>query len=375
MVHSECDKESPPASRNDKGEDAITDAVSQVMARMHGIEAGLTPLGPVLTSEVKVEGTTTKALLDTGSPVSIISLDVFLQAASAGRTKDQSPDDWGKEVHKHLPTTMSLHSYGGNELPVVAQVSCRLSRGSFSVEGVWQVQKGAPVNLLLGTDTLSQLGFSLTEKTDSTTCTRDILHSGATTLQPTSTEIADVKLIRPAHLRAGHSKLLRVKTSSPMVRGKACVFEPVTQPWGYRGLFMPDAVVEVGNTGETTLVVANTDVESVLLGGDYVMGSLEKCEVVQPGCHKDTLEVCVSAVQTPVLGSEHVEKLQHALKLDVISLPSEEHTQLVSLVMEFVHLFALYDSDLGRTSQVTYHIDTGDSPLIKQLPRRIPFVL
>ena len=84
---------------------------------------------------------------------------------------------------------------------------------------------GAPVNyctrhlnLLLGTDILSLLGFSLTEKTDSATGTEDILHTGATTLQPTSTETAEVKLIRPARLPAGHVKLLQVKSSCPRVR-------------------------------------------------------------------------------------------------------------------------------------------------------------
>ena len=222
MVQPECDKESSPVSSKGKEEEeAITEAVSRVVARMHGIEAGPTPLGPVLTSKVQVDGATTKALLDTGSPVNIISLDFVLQAASAGRSKDQSPGNWGKEVCKCFqPTTVSLRSYGGAELPIVAQISCQLSRRGFSVESVLQVQKGAPVDLLLGTDTLPLLGFSLTEKTDNATGTEDILHTGAATLQPTSTETAEVKLIRPARLPVGHTKLLRVKTSSPRVSGK-----------------------------------------------------------------------------------------------------------------------------------------------------------
>ena len=87
MVQPECDKESSPISSKGKEEEAITEAVSRVVARMHGIEAGPTPLGPVLTSEVKVDGATTQALLDTGSPVSIISLDFILQAESAGRSR------------------------------------------------------------------------------------------------------------------------------------------------------------------------------------------------------------------------------------------------------------------------------------------------
>ena len=39
MVQPECDKESSPISIKGKEEEAITEAVSRVVARMHGIEA------------------------------------------------------------------------------------------------------------------------------------------------------------------------------------------------------------------------------------------------------------------------------------------------------------------------------------------------
>ena len=37
-------------------------------------------------------------------------------------------------------------------------------------------------------------------------------------------------------------------------------------------------------------------------------------------------------------------------------------------------MFAVDDSELGRTSLVQHTIDTGDHPPIKQQPRRTPFV-
>ena len=78
MLRTDEDKET--------SEDVVKEAVSQVVARMHGIKVG----SPVLTSDVEVDGSTTKALLDTGSPVSIISLDFFLQTASARKPKEQT---------------------------------------------------------------------------------------------------------------------------------------------------------------------------------------------------------------------------------------------------------------------------------------------
>ena len=49
--------------------------------------------------------------------------------------------------------TVSLRSYGGNELPNKVCVS----RGKLIVETVVQVQKEAPTDLLLGTVVLSHL--------------------------------------------------------------------------------------------------------------------------------------------------------------------------------------------------------------------------
>lgn len=80
--------------------------------------------------------------------MSIITLEFFLKAASVRRTKDQSPTNWGNKVHQRLPPpTVSLHNYGVGELPIVAQVRCRLSRG-LSVDSQLQVQRNAAVDAL-----------------------------------------------------------------------------------------------------------------------------------------------------------------------------------------------------------------------------------
>ena len=59
--------------------DPVQEALRETVARMRGNGTGPQPVGPVLTSEVRVDDSITKALLDTGSPVSIISLDYFLK--------------------------------------------------------------------------------------------------------------------------------------------------------------------------------------------------------------------------------------------------------------------------------------------------------
>ena len=104
------------------------------------------------------------ALLDTRSPFSIVSLEFYLKAAARNREPVQTPLEWGEEVRKKLkPTTVSLWSYGENEHEIVSQVTCQLERDGYHMTTILQVQKGAPVDLLLGTDALSGLEFSLVQ--------------------------------------------------------------------------------------------------------------------------------------------------------------------------------------------------------------------
>ena len=145
-------------------DNVIADAVSQVMATMYGVEAGddTATLGPTPTTEVLIDCSPVRAVLDTGSPTSIISLDFFLKTAAKKRPSEQTPAEWGRAVRARFqPATVTLRSYGGNELQIVSQVQCRVTRGDREVDTILQVQKAAPMDLLLGTDVLSQLGFAL----------------------------------------------------------------------------------------------------------------------------------------------------------------------------------------------------------------------
>ena len=137
-----------------EGDNKVGAAVSQVMATMHGIQpSSKTPakLGPTPTGDVLLDGIVVEALLDTGSPISIISLGFFLDVAAKNRLESQTPEDWGKAVRARLqPTSVSLRSYGGEELNIVSQVSCCIRCGEQTAESVLQVQKGAPVKQRTG---------------------------------------------------------------------------------------------------------------------------------------------------------------------------------------------------------------------------------
>ena len=137
---------------------------------MHGVTStdvvGDVKLGSVLTSTVEVEGELVEALLDTGSPVTTLSLEWLLQVLARQRRKGQNPDEWKAEVENRLaPTAMVLQNYSGDKLRIVRQIRLTLARSGFVTETLVQVQKGAPAKLLIGTDVLPQLGYLFVQST------------------------------------------------------------------------------------------------------------------------------------------------------------------------------------------------------------------
>ena len=56
-------------------------------------------------------------------------------------------------MNKHLkPTTFKLQNYGGGEVAIVREVEITLGKAGFTTNATVQVQAGALIDLLLGTD-------------------------------------------------------------------------------------------------------------------------------------------------------------------------------------------------------------------------------
>ena len=126
------------------------------------LEAEESHLGPSITTPVCVNGVPTQALIDTGSPATVISLEFLLELFIKEKTEQQTPAEWRRETFKKFsPPSVLLRAYSGHKLNIMAQVNLTLSHGSRTVDAVVLVQEGAPYNLLLGTDLQPKLGFTV----------------------------------------------------------------------------------------------------------------------------------------------------------------------------------------------------------------------
>ena len=94
-------------------------------------------LGFTLTTEVSVEGRTIKALLDSGSPVTILSLNLIFNIWAQHKKEGQTVEEWKEEVRNHLQEpSLTLRNYGGNELDILNETTVKLERGGYSCTAV-----------------------------------------------------------------------------------------------------------------------------------------------------------------------------------------------------------------------------------------------
>ena len=235
----------------------LDEALTEMVTTMHTItsqeEKGGVELGPTLMSEVQLEGCPVNALLDTGSPVSIVSLKFLLEALAKQRKPEESPQQWRTRVEERLqePPGALLRSFGGETLDMVCQVTVSIIRGNRDITAKVQVQKGAPVNFLLGSDLLPRLGFLCLESQSDDTAV-DHFHQHQWKRQPlphpppqklsVSNKVGTVRLLTATRLPPRHTKIVRARVEG-LDRQSVSLLTPEAQ-WESKGLQMEEAVLE-----------------------------------------------------------------------------------------------------------------------------------
>ena len=84
-------------------------------------------LGPCVVAEVSVNGVPTKALMDTGSPATIVALEFVIDIFVRERRDHQTPAQWRAETLTKLsPPSVLLKAYSGHKLNILSQVCLQL---------------------------------------------------------------------------------------------------------------------------------------------------------------------------------------------------------------------------------------------------------
>ena len=372
-----------------------------------------TNLGPVITSKVEVNGITTEALVDTGSPVTIISLDFAMIVMARERNKYKKVEEWQEATLKKFETPeVSLKSYGGERLDILAQLPVRITQGDYQADVKVLVRKNAPTRLLLGTDAQPPLGYRLIKKetehsgVDLTTGEAVQLNLPVVKATPEAVEPQTitgetegptidrepqnihesipprpgvVRLLNAARIPAGYQKMVRAKVEGD-VREKMSLFTPLPLE---NGLVMADSAVDLSEGNCVVLVVQNRGPTPVRLKKKRVLGQVVAVTKYSSGAGKEQTVDPISSSSATVCTVAHdgippkdrEALLLQQLQLEVDHLPPEEQGCLKDLIRSYADVFALNSGELGTTDVVEHTINTGDHPPIKQPLRRTPFSL
>ena len=355
----------------------MQEALEKSQGRIHGIspieDTNKEHLGPVVNAKAELDGVETDALLDTGSPASIVSLDFLIEARLKQKANDHSREEWEENFKKSVqPPTVSLQSYGGDRIYIVGQTEVTIRRGPYSVQATVQVQSNAPVPLLIGTNLQSTLGFLFLQSDKDGTAV-NLLNDEPVKLQP-KPQSTTVCLVRPIHIPANHERLV-VTADTPSIN-KDILFESTQEELAKQGLSIEDGIVMPGGDRNFVVAVRNYNSMPVDLETNQVLGNL----VTDAFIIKTTEEYDdpkSSKINAITVGSdrERSVQIQKLLTVNQLEIQDSEREQLAELIMDFEDIFALTPSELGHTNVVEHTINTGDSAPIRQPPRRIPFAL
>lgn len=173
---------------------------------------------------------------------------------------------------------------------------------------------------------------------------------------------------------------VRTQIDTEHYKGQELLFEPAHDRLEPLGVSALESLISVDSEGLAVIPIQNFQGVCVKLDPGMQIGAV-RCPLpdivevdVEPNreVHECTEANCAHVKAFD--DSQRCHKLLKALNLPACKLKSEELGKLKALLCDFSYVFALDDSELGRTSVVCHSIDTGDHKPIKQQPYRTPIV-
>ena len=342
-------------------------------------------LGPTLKVKASIEGCPTEALIDTGSPVSLVSIDFLLRALVMTMEDGATQDDITRALRARLEDPeLTVRNFGGNEVNIVGQATVTVSCGEHRSRTTVLIQKGTQLELLLGTDILGKLGFKVLQLSGDGTphdllsmevrkqeeSTFGILAGGQE--PPVTDPVATVRVLKATRIPGRHCQMVRVYTSTDVGMGD-WLFNPAelgSEDEWVTGAGATVCVVAPEAAGMMVITVENHNHHPIELEEGQLLGSVEPVSVLSTPPEVRALDLTKPSNHTKDSTSEVL------WQLDIeTSLEEDYRKDLEAVVNEFTGIFALSPSELGRTDLVQHVINTGDHPPIKQLPHRTPFAL
>ena len=276
-------------------------------------------MGPTLFLDLDIEGVPVEAVVDCGSPITIISRSTLHEIARNLRRTGQPPPEMSKPSIKVYGKD---GREGGHELVCTAQLEVTLQADGKRARVPVLVQPKSEQACLLGTNATSLLGLKFLRPNDKP------LRSSAKPKE----SIARVRLVRTISVPSQASKIVKAEIESSGRKGEHCVFEPDADVVMTSGLSIPETLLTIGEKGRVYVPLQNLQSTRVKLRRGVELGVVEPfvatplSEHVTSTCEESQQIASSCAKVTPDEASdkERKRKLLKALDLDQCNLTREQ---------------------------------------------------
>jgi len=292
----------------------------------------------------RVENYVTEIVVDSGSGISLISLDLF------------------NLINKHAKVPLDIISYSivaksatGDSLDIVGKTVVEIDVG----QSKWFVQcyvaKNFQFPFLLGTDFLVQTGTKLDMSSLQATIGQDQL-SISVVKRPRR---VPVSIVNSLEIPARSEAILEGRISG--IHGTVLV-EPKYEVSSHDSLLYPARTIANVDNSHIPVKVVNTNFFPVKICAGTCIGMAEQFEEA-----KIHLENGKSNSD-----DYNVDSWLNEIDLQNCALSEHDRVQLLALLQEYRDVFVKSDTEFGRAHRFTHEIDTGDNPPFRQRPYRLP---
>ncbi|EFO82947.1 hypothetical protein CRE_00852 [Caenorhabditis remanei] len=284
-------------------------------------------------------------MLDSGACISVISVKTW------GKIVEVNGVEWEKKLTKGKADLRQVVTANNQPLKLLYTVEVETSMLTRTRLIKYYVADIDRDNIILGMDQFNKLGVEVRIEE-----------------QPRA-----IKLCKDIRLVPSSAKVIQVSVEGVMLEGKdQCLVTPMHE-------CIATSVCEVGADGKAYVTVSNFGTKSILLrkGQQIAGGEVDDFEVLQEKVAeenwKETEATVCNLVQKDT-DSERWNTLCEHLKKQESNCESEE--EIWKVIQSFQHIFAVSDSELGRTNATTCEIELlqGAEP-IRQRPRPIPLAI
>ena len=207
-------------------------------------ESSLGAVGPILSLNVKIEGVSINAMVDTGSQSTVISRSILHKIVR--HLKSQ-----GKELPSLQKPSLQLYGKGGkddkNELHISAETQLTIEADGHKVNTTVFVQPDSEQSLLLGTNATLPLKLKF-------------LNSNGEPLQkemPKSARVAKVSLIETTTIPPRKGRFIEACLDQKLIAGEKVLFEPKLDTLKNLGLSSMESLLTVNAAGNLLIPLQN----------------------------------------------------------------------------------------------------------------------